>query len=337
MLGSVKTDSLILLVDDVPINLQVLERLLSKNGYKSICACDGVEALEKAATEKPDLVLMDIMMPRLNGIEACRQFKETDFGQDVPVIFLTALTDTSSMVAGFEAGGVDYVTKPFQELELIVRVRTHLELRVAKLELAAHNQNLTQELAERRQFEDELLAYEKELEQKINIDELTQVANRRGMNQYLEEIAQLLPQGSSEIAVIMCDIDFFKNYNDSYGHPQGDTCLQQVAQAISHAKKRPIDLVTRYGGEEFLVILPHASVKEAERVAKELRQEVASLELEHNDSEVNPHVTLSIGVASICPDGTRENLDQLITMADQALYLAKRAGRNKIILYKENA
>jgi len=336
MLNRIKSESLILLVDDVPINLQVLERLLAKNGYKTVSACDGVEALEKAAELHPDLILMDIMMPRLNGIDACIEFKQTEFGKDVPVIFLTALTDTGSMVSGFESGGVDYVTKPFQELELIVRVRTHLELRAAKLELAKHNQSLVEELEERRQFEDELLAYEKELEQKVNIDELTQVANRRGMNQYLDEISQLLPKDSSELAMIMCDIDFFKNYNDQYGHPQGDVCLKQVALAISHAKKRPVDLVARYGGEEFLVILPHASVKEAERVAKELRAEVESLELKHEASSVSPHVTLSIGVASVTPDGSRETVDRLIAMADQALYLAKHAGRHRIVLYKEN-
>ena len=322
--------ALVLIVDDMPLNQQLLQKVLERAGYQVLVASSGAAALELAQTHHPDLVLMDVMMPEMDGMEACRRFKQTSEGEEVPVIFLTALTDTESMIQGFEAGGGDYLTKPFQEVELLVRLKTHLELRFAKLTLSQKNTALKEELVERRRFEDELLAYEKELEQKINLDELTQVANRRGMNEYMNEMIRHLSPEESPLAVVMCDIDYFKRYNDHYGHQRGDNCLKEVAQAIRRAKKRPIDLVARYGGEEFLVILPHATNKEAERVAQEIAKELAEVKLEHNASLVAPVVTLSMGVASILPTGSIEDSCNLVEAADQALYIAKQKGRNCI-------
>ncbi|MDT8448116.1 MAG: diguanylate cyclase [bacterium] len=327
----IEPEALILIVDDMPINLQLLSRLLEMQGYRYLSAQSGAEALDLARAQSPDLILLDIMMPDMDGIETCRQLKMGPRTAEIPVIFLTALHDTDSIVKGFDAGGVDYVSKPFKEVELMMRIRNHLELKFAKEALKRDNRHLNQELVERRRFEDELIRYEKELEEKVNLDDLCQISNRRGMNEYIGEMLDRLAADQSPLAAIMCDVDHFKRYNDHYGHQQGDQCLVKVSEAIRSAKKRPIDMVARYGGEEFLVLLPHATIREGLRIAEEVAQRLIELDIPHEDTGSNTQrVTLSMGVADLWPKGVPGEADRLIEEADQALYRAKQNGRNRI-------
>jgi diguanylate cyclase (GGDEF)-like protein len=306
-------NGVVLIVDDNPTNLSVLSLALKSAGYKTRVAMDGVSALEQVQDDPPGLILLDVQMPGIDGFETCIQLKANPALRDIPVIFITASADLDQKVKGLSVGAVDYITKPFQQEEVLARVKVHLELRF-----------LTQKVQEQAIA---LQQANQELHRLANLDGLTAVANRRRFDEYLTQEWRRLQREQNYLALILCDIDYFKNYNDFYGHQAGDACLRKVAQAIHDCLKRPADLVTRYGGEEFAIILPNTSPEGAVYVAQLIQTTIQELAIPHEHSQVSSCITLSLGISSQIPDGDHDAY-ALIAATDKALYIAKSKGRH---------
>jgi diguanylate cyclase (GGDEF)-like protein len=491
----------ILIVDDAPEHLRLLTNMLTSRGYQVRQAINGKLALQGAQIVKPDLILLDINMPEMNGYEVCQELKKIDITRNIPVIFLSAYSETIDKVKAFKVGGVDYIAKPFQIEEVLARVENQLTIHQMQKQLCEQNARMQLEIIERQRSEEEVrflltttklinasldfhdaleitlrqvgqtigwdlgeawipnnetatleysrgwyvsepkfekfieksknlilppnigiagqvwlskqlewiedisLAQEacfirseiakevgiktalsipiivndqvlailvflnknqlkpapriielvkavatqlacfihqkkieaalvkanQELERLATLDGLTGIANRRRFDEYFYFEWLRLFREKLPMSLILCDVDFFKLYNDTYGHLAGDFCLQHVAAAIRQSVKRHSDLVARYGGEEFAVILPNTTAKGAFYVAETIRKQVQRIKLVHAKSEVSKYVTLSLGVASIIPNA-ETCPDTLITIADKALYAAKHQGRNCIVV-----
>ncbi len=320
----------ILVVDDTPANLQLLVGLLKDRGYTVRPAPSGKHALAVAQTQAIDVILLDIMMPEMDGYEVCHRFKAQETTKDIPIIFLSALNDTFNKVKAFEVGGVDYITKPFQAEEVLARVKTHLTIRRLQQELEARKQELEarkQELEVRKQ---ELEARNRELASLVNKDGLTHIANRRYFDACLQQEWRRLTREKNHLALIFIDLDHFKNYNDHYGHQAGDDCLKHVAHVFERVATRPSDVAARYGGEEFVILLPNTNLQGAEHIAEKIREALRQLNIPHAQSTVSSSVTCSMGIACIIPNQDF-SADTFVAMADEALYLAKSQGRNQIV------
>lgn len=312
--SSVESDKfLILVVDDSPANLKLLRGLLSSQ-YRLTFATNGLEAIERANSSQPDLILLDIMMPKIDGLEVCKQLKESSDTRHIPIIFLTANDDIEIIVEGFKLGGVDYITKPFQKEELLVRLQTHLKI----VSLQRDLQETIQQLEQSNQH----------LEKLSHQDGLTQIANRRYFDHRLQEEWQRLQREEKPLSLILLDIDYFKQYNDYYGHLEGDECLKNIAKALSQSVKRSMDVVARYGGEEFAVILPNTAKSGAIQVAQEIQILISQLEIKHNPDCPYRNITVSMGIATIIPT-SKDSINFLISQADTALYQSKEKGRNQ--------
>ena len=300
-LPTVSSRPKIVVIDDMPVNIRILHAVLARD-FDVRCATSGPEGLEVVAKEQPDLVLLDVMMPEMDGYEVCRRLKADAVTAKIPVIFVTALDEVEEEARGLELGAVDYLTKPVTPAIVLARVRTHVELK---------------RLRDR-------------LELMSTTDGLTGIANRRGLDVCLGREWLRAARAKSPLSLIMADIDFFKAFNDHYGHLAGDTCLRKVAQAMAGTATRSADLVARYGGEEFVVVLPDTDAAGARVLAEELRRRVAALGIVHAASAAAGCVTISIGVASLVPDG-RDDPSYLILKADEALYQAKDQGRDRVV------
>jgi two-component system, cell cycle response regulator len=491
----------ILIVDDAPAHLRLLTKILTSQGYQVRQAINGKLALQGAQIFKPDLILLDINMPEMTGYEVCKKLKSLEITRQIPVIFLSAYSETIDKVKAFQVGGVDYITKPFQIEEVLARVENQLTLHHMQQQLCKQNARLQLEIIERQRAEEEvrflltttklinesldfhnaleitlrqvgqtigwdlgeawipnnetatleysrgwyaseqkfekfieasknlilspnigiaghvwlsqklewiedislpqetwfirseialevglkaalsipiiinnqilailvffkkerikpeariielvkavatqlgsfiqrkkieaaLVKANQELERIATLDGLTGIANRRRFDEYLYFEWLRLFREKLPLSLILADVDFFKLYNDTYGHLAGDFCLQHVAAALRHSVKRHSDLVARYGGEEFAVILPNTTAKGAFYVAETIRKHVQRIKLVHAKSEVSKYVTLSLGIASIIPNAELCP-DTLITIADKALYAAKNKGRNCVVV-----
>lgn len=492
----------ILVVDDKPDNLRLLSSLLSQQGYKVRSVINGEMALTACNAAPPDILLLDINMPGMNGYKVCQELKANEKTKDIPVIFISALDDVLDKVEAFALGGADYIIKPFEVEEVLARIENQLTIRRLQKQLQAQNERLKQEICDRRRAEEEIrllltttqaisqandfhsalqvtlrqvcetigwdfgeawipsqdttvlecsrgwyasdtrleefgrqsqelrfapgmglpgrawlskqpewiedvshfeqndasmrsaiasnvglkaglaipiflhkrvlavLVFFKtasslpderliqlvnavaaqlgtliqrkkaeaalkqanqELKRLAALDGLTQVANRRRFDEYLNKEWRRLARDRSPLSLIMCDVDFFKSYNDTYGHQAGDDCLRQIASAISRTLKRPADFVARYGGEEFVVILPNTPAEGALVVAQSIHQEVENLKIPHSQSAAREWVTLSLGVSTQIPSG-ESSAEDLIAVADRALYEAKEQGRNQIVV-----
>lgn len=319
----------ILIVDDIPDNIRLLSKILSDQGYYVRKALNGKMALKAIESTKPDLILLDINMPEMTGYELCEKLKSNVETEKIPIIFVSAIDETLDKVKAFNIGGVDYITKPFQVEEVLARIKHQLVIENQKQELNNLILELKQEIEKRKEAEKLLLIANKELKRLAIIDDLTKVPNRRRFDQYLEKQWQIMKREKLPLSIILCDIDYFKFYNDTYGHQAGDNCLYQVAQALILCAKRPGDLLARYGGEEFAMILPNTYLKGAVKVGQLMCLAVQNCKIEHQTSQTNRYVTLSVGVSSCIPDETT-SIQKLIEKADNALYKSKEKGRNQV-------
>lgn len=305
-----KVPPLVLIVDDDKSMRILLRQAMKKEGYQVAEAKDGEECLAVYERLQPDIVLLDAMMPVMDGFICCTQLQILFAGEPKPVLMITGLDDQASVDRAFEVGAIDYVTKPIHWAVLRQRVRRLLQQFQLYKQLEEANQAL-QRLA--------------------TSDSLTQLANRRRFDEYLNQELQRLAREAAPLSLILCDVDFFKSYNDTYGHQAGDDCLQQVAQAIARSVRRPTDLVARYGGEEFAVLLPNTNAEGAVRVAEKICSEVKALKIAHTNSQISTCLTLSVGVASAVFYHESSSA-MLISAADKALYQAKAKGRDRIVI-----
>jgi diguanylate cyclase (GGDEF)-like protein len=290
----------ILLVDDAAANLEAMNAVLGQD-YDLIFATTGPEAIDLAREQLPDLILLDVMLPGMNGYQVCRKLKDDDRTRGIPVIFITSMDHEEDEAAGLDAGAIDYLAKPIRASIVKARVRNHLELKRAR-----------------------------DLLEGLSItDTLTGLANRRQFDAVLEAETRRAIRGMNHVGLLMCDLDRFKAYNDYYGHPAGDWCLAEVGKVFRDVFRRAGDLAARYGGEEFAVILPGATPPDAWMMGEKIRQAVEARRLPHQRGGAGPWVTMSVGAASMLV--TAESSTQwLLQRADVALYASKKAGRNRV-------
>jgi diguanylate cyclase (GGDEF)-like protein len=287
----------LLVVDDQPINIQMLHRLFAQD-CQVFMATQGEQAIQSCRANMPDLVLLDVMMPGIDGFEVCRRLKADPATAHIPVIFVTADSDQES--TGLEAGAVDFIPKPFNQRVVRARVQTHLTLK----------------------FQSDLL---REL---VYTDGLTGVNNRRRFDEQFEVEWRRSTRTGQPLTLFMIDVDFFKRYNDHYGHQQGDDCLRQVAQCLRNSLKRPGDMVARYGGEEFACLLPETPWPHGLEMAASLERDIRALAIAHAQSTVAPHVSVSIGVA-VRVSESQSSRESMLALADAHLYEAKHRGRGR--------
>ena len=298
----------VLIVDDTETNVDVLVELLSDQ-YEIVVALDGETALEILEDQKVDIVLLDIMMPKMDGYEVCQKIKENEKIKDVPIIFITAKMDEESIEKAYEVGGMDYITKPFRPKELFARIKTQVQLKTLIHDLEVSKQRLKR-LSE--------------------TDPMTELCNRRYFNSASKTILELAKRDRSELSLVMLDIDKFKKINDAYGHGIGDEVIISLSNILLD-ETRKSDLACRFGGEEFILLLPETSIEGASVIAEKIRRSVEdfSLTLE-NGSQVK--LTISLGLSSL--DFERDDsIEDIIKRADTALYKAKETGRNKVIVF----
>ena len=309
----------ILIVDDVSINIQVIANILKKDGYQMSYAQSGKAALVKSNFQDFDLILLDVMMPEMNGFEVCIKLKQEPKTKDIPVIFLTAKSDTESIVRGFEAGGADYVTKPFNGVELLARVKTRLDLKRSQEALKSAYQKL-------KATNEKLLKSQEKLEMVARTDTLTKLSNRFDIIEKMENEKIRFERSQKPFSFILCDIDNFKLFNDQYGHDCGDFVLVSLAERI-RSRVRKQDGVSRWGGEEFLLLLPETDLEGGRILAESLRETVSSNCYEYDEHKLE--ITMTFGVSSF---SQIENIEQCIKMADSALYKGKSLGKNCVVL-----
>ena len=442
----------ILIVDDSLDNLRLLSSVLMRESYRVHCVADGEMALHAIRGELPNLILLDVVLPAIDGYKLCKIIKSNDKTRHIPIIFISSLDSESDKVQAFKLGCADFITKPFFIEELLVRVEAQFKIYQEKdklkrllyqnvkerktverelnqsrallagvlnssldgvaafeairdrwgaiidfrwlvvnpvaamtvgetgdslkgqLLLDTLQNNLFdglfdsfvqvvencivldiehfynrennwfhivavklgdgfavnfRDITERKQMEIALKDANQELQRQANIDSLTKVANRRRFDEYLSQEWSRCAREKQTLSLILCDVDYFKYYNDSYGHQAGDQCLYQVAQGMAKSIKRPADVVFRYGGEEFAMILPFTIGEGALKVAQDVRKQIVNLKIPHDLSQVSEYVTLSLGVSSIIPN-VDSSPELLIAAADQALYEAKASGRNRV-------
>lgn len=297
----------ILLVEDSATLRYAMRNYIIDAGHEPLLARSGEEALQLLENTPVDMIIMDVEMPGLNGFETTRLIREWLAGHWIPIIFVTGLNEDENYREGIEAGGDDYLIKPVSFMIIKAKIRA------------------MERIAEMR---DQLSRLNSELEALSQLDSLTHIYNRRTFNELAQQQWALAKRHQQPISALMIDVDHFKLFNDHYGHPAGDACLKKVTQAIKSCLHRTSDILGRYGGEEFIVLLPETDAKGAMCVAQSIGEAISALQLRHDVSPTASYVTASLGGAT-CLRTTGHDLEELIKNADRALYKAKRAGRNR--------
>ncbi|MCP4154150.1 MAG: diguanylate cyclase [bacterium] len=318
----------ILIVDDRQENLIALEAILESTDLDIIKAKSGNEALTLLLEYDFALILLDVQMPDMDGFEVAQLMKENEKTKYIPIIFLTAISKEKKYVfRGYETGAVDYLFKPIEIEILKSKVNVFLQLFRQRQQLNEKTRTLDQKVKELLETQKQLKKANQILSNLSTLDGLTGIPNRRRLDEFIETEWRRSFRTATPISVIMIDIDYFKHYNDNYGHLAGDDCLKQVAKALAETIKRPSDLVARYGGEEFLAVLPETDLGGALLVVEALSQAITGLAIPHGYSTVAPYITISQGLAVTVPSG-KASPGQLLEAADKALYEAKSYGRN---------
>ncbi len=299
----------VLLIDDQPIIAEAVRRfLIDEDDIKFYYCQDPAKAIQMAIDIKPTLILQDLVMPEVDGLILLRYFRANPKTRAVPIIVLSSKEEPKIKSEAFAMGANDYLVKLPDKIELVARIRYHSRAYINQIQ------------------RDEAF---KALQKLSVTDPLTGLANRRCFHDFLEREWQRGLRNGTHLGIVLCDIDFFKCYNDHYGHQQGDACLQSVASALQKALMRSTDMVARYGGEEFVAVLPETDEEGTYNVAKRMRSSVEELALPHAASKVTDHVTISVGAVSAIPNDSFTSA-QLVSAADKALYAAKKNGRNQV-------
>jgi diguanylate cyclase (GGDEF)-like protein len=294
----------VLVVDDEKHNRNLLAELL-KDDCRVLLAKNGEQALQRARELNPDLILLDVMMPDMDGYQVIQSLKKDDNTRHIPVVFVSALDSEESEERGLDLGAVDYISKPFNPSIARKRVRNHLQ--------SVHQRQL--------------------LERMAMIDAVTELPNRHRYNEVLSNEWRRCARLSAPLSLVMVDIDSFKAYNDHLGHAEGDIALKRIAQQLASQVRRPGDLVARYGGEEFAIILSGTDAADALAHMQEICQSIEHLQIPHPASNINKYLTVSIGGATTISDNGEVD-PRLFFAADSSLYEAKAAGKNRVIWEK---
>jgi two-component system chemotaxis family response regulator WspR len=325
-LDDFKTDenaAMVLLVDDQAMIGEAVRRGLSNEENIDFHFCaDPHQAIAHAVRIKPTVILQDLVMPGLDGLSLVREYRNHPATKDIPIIVLSTKEDPLIKSAAFAAGANDYLVKLPDNIELVARIRYHSRSYMTLLQRDAAYRAL-------RVSQQQLLDTNLVLQRLMNSDGLTGLSNRRHFDEYMELEWRRSLREQSQLSLLMIDVDYFKAYNDSFGHLEGDEALRKVAAAIKDASARPSDLPARYGGEEFALVLPNTSPGGARLVAEKLRQTVAALKIPHNSPSEGSSLTISIGLSTITPTAG-SNCRELISAADKGLYSAKNNGRNQV-------
>jgi diguanylate cyclase (GGDEF)-like protein len=292
----------LLIADDQPVNIRVLYELF-RNECDIFMATSGAQAIQLCRAELPDLILLDVVMDDLDGHEVCRRLKADPLTRNVPVIFITSQDREDDEVKALELGAVDFLSKPIKPIVTKARVRTHLTLKLQGDLLRAN----------------------------ALLDGLTGVSNRRKFDEDLQADWRQCAREGTSLGLLMIDVDYFKRFNDQYGHQAGDACLKAIAKALAQALRRPYDKIARYGGEEFACLLPKTDSVGAQCIAQRMIESVRALAIEHLSSGIDPNVTISVGVAAVAASREGELPGTLLKAADAALYEAKRTGRARFV------
>lgn len=318
----------VLLIDDQPMVAEGIRRMLDGETDINFHYCDTPSnAIPMAQEVEATIILQDLVMPDIDGMTLVRFFRANHLTKDIPIIVLSSKEDPVVKSDAFSNGANDYLVKLPDKIELIARIRAHSKHYLMQLERDAAFFAL-------REMQKQLEQSNKELQRLSALDGLTGIANRRQFDETLVSEWQRALREGSEVSLILLDIDYFKPFNDTYGHQRGDECLQKVARALQDTIRRPADLVARYGGEEFVAILPTTTFEGAQALSANLQKAVHALKIPHEASDVSDTVTISIGMATVVPD-EQLSPEQFIEMADKALYAAKERGRNRAVSWSE--
>lgn len=317
--------AMVLLVDDQAMIGEAIRRSLAQDLNIDFHFCaDPHQAITMAMRIKPTVILQDLVMPGLDGLSLVRDYRQHPATQDIPIIVLSTKEDPAIKSAAFAAGANDYLVKLPDTLELVARIRYHSRsyLTLQQRDEAYRALRVSQQ---------QLLETNLVLQRLMNSDGLTGLSNRRHFDEYLEMEWRRAMRDKSQLSLLMVDVDYFKAYNDTFGHLDGDESLRKVAQAIRQSSSRATDLAARYGGEEFALVLPGTSPGGARLVAEKLRQMVLGLAIPHTTPEPGSSITVSVGVATCSPE-QGSDCRVLISAADKGLYMAKHAGRNRVVV-----
>lgn len=310
----------ILVVDDSPVDIKIIRKLLG-DLYEVLEALDGKTAIRLAIEEKPDLVLLDILMPEMDGFAVCKELKKEPETADIPVIFITAVTGAQRVVMGFEAGGQDYITKPFYSPELCARIKVHLDLKRSREMLKTY----AEELVVKNQQLSQLM---NKLQNTAMTDFITGLENRRSMTHKMKVELAKLKKSDRHLVLMMLDIDNFKKINDTYGHECGDTVLQVIA-LIMNAVVGNKGIIARWGGEEFLIMLFNTDVESGQVIAEEIRQSIEISPFCYQNTLLS--LTVTLGLTAL---NNEISLDACIRKADEALYQGKKGSKNCVVVIK---
>jgi diguanylate cyclase (GGDEF)-like protein len=334
----------ILIIDNSPEDLEQLRFLLNLGGHFDLFSVDsiskafkllGVGGGKDMLSKAYGLIIIDIFIEGNKGLEACKKIKSIPRLKDIPLIAVTETVSMEKMLMAFEAGVSDYISKPLDnKIELIPRVNSAINLKKEIEERKAREKDLMRMTTLLEESNSKLQKANRLLKELATIDGLTGISNRRNFESFSRREVNVAKRNKTCVTLFMIDIDFFKSYNDIYGHQHGDKCLKMVARALKKSLNRPGDLVARYGGEEFIALLPDTDAKGAEAIAQRMRHRVDELKIKHSGSNVGSRVTFSMGIACRVPSGDT-TVESIIASADKALYEAKKQGRNRYVFYQD--